>query len=147
MSTPIVDRVESLEQTLAGQAQKLIEYDKGQARVLDTLEKIHGALLGQLDKTSPGLIDEIRTLKKDSEQVKAIIERMCNDVNNLQVEFKIIKESKLKPLSSLSRTVERLKKWKYTLGGAFIVIGFLLGKIIEFLLSTYGVKILHIFKP
>lgn len=140
MSTPVVERVESLER-------KLAEYDKGQARVLDTLEKIHGALLGQLDKTSPGLIDEIRTLKRDSEQVKSIIEKMRGDVGDMQTEIQIIKEAKLKPLNSLSKSVDKLKKWKYTVGGGLIVIGFILSKVLEFLLSTYGDKILKLFRP
>lgn len=140
-------RLKELEQGALLSSQTLKEYEKMQQRVLDTLQKIHEALVGQVDIQSSGLIEEVRNLKRGHESLLALLNQTKADVHAVQDEIRQIKEVKLRAVDRKSNhIIELIKKYKYMAIGGGAVILFLGKHLVEFAINNYS-KLIKMFFP
>lgn len=95
---------------------------------LDILQKIEKRLVGDIEKETIGLIQEVKLISKqvvenqlDIDKLKDENVKITNDIkiyNNLQADIKVLKE-----------LVDDLNKNKWLIQGGLIVIGIIIGKI------------------
>lgn len=113
MENDLINRVEMLESK--------------QEQILQILQKIEKRLIGDLENDKPGLIDDIRVLRKMMEQIDGrimSIERanLINRIQTLEVEHQ-----------ALASKVAELNKYRFMVYGGILVAAFILNKAWDYL--------------
>jgi hypothetical protein len=96
--------------------------ESGQGQILQILQKIEKRLIGNLEEDKPGLIDDVRVLRKTMESIDTRImniERanLINRIQTLETE-----------IQSLSTKVAELTKYRFMVYGGILVVAFIFNK-------------------
>lgn len=95
---------------------------------LTILKKIEKRLVGDIESNVPGLLDDVRQLKLQTEKNEQHIAKLTNELELITKKVEIY-SSFSKDIETLKSVVDSLNKNKWLIQGGLIVVGIIIGKI------------------
>jgi len=106
-----------------------VEIKTTQIKILDVLEKIEKRLIGNIEEDTPGIVDDMRALRRSMESID--IRLISMERANVQGRVDALEQN----LKITNEKVEELNKYRFVLYGGIAVAVFLLTKAWEYLIG------------